>query len=216
MEFTWYGQSCFRIKSKGQTVITDPYSPDIGLKVPRQPASIITVSHDHSGHNNVSAIRVGAYVIAGPGEYEVQGIMVLGIASFHDSSNGQDQGRNTAYRIEFENLSVCHLGDLGHLPNQEQTELLTGVDVLLIPVGGRTTLTAAKAAEVVNLLEPRIVIPMHYKVPGLSLTLDSPKRFLNELGVEEPEKLDILNVTRSDLGEQGADSVRVVLLEPKQ
>lgn len=216
MEFTWYGQSCFRIKSKGQTVITDPYSPEIGLKVPRQPASIITISHDHADHNNASALRSGAYVVSGPGEYEVQGIFVLGVAAFHDANSGKEQGRNTAYRFEFENLSVCHLGDLGHLLNQEQTELLTGIDVLLIPVGGRTTLTAARAAEVVNLLEPRIVIPMHYKVPGLNIPLDTPKRFLNELGVEEPEKLEILNITRGELGDEPGESTRVVLLELKQ
>lgn len=216
MEFTWYGQSCFRIKSKGQVVITDPYNPDIGLRVPRQQASIITISHDHADHNNASALRSGAYIISGPGEYEVQGIFVLGVASFHDASNGREQGRNTAYRFEFENLSVCHLGDLGHIPNQEQIEQLTGADVLLIPVGGRTTLSAARAAEVVNLLEPRIVIPMHFKVPGLSIPLDTPKRFLNELGVEEPEKLDVLNITRTELGEEAPESARVVLLDLKQ
>lgn len=216
MEITWYGQSCFRLKNRSQTVITDPYCPEIGLKVPRQPASIITVSHAHADHNCVAAIRSGAYVIAGPGEYEVQDIFVLGIAAFHDDCNGEKCGHNTAYRIEFDDLSVCHLGDLGHLPNQEQTELLTGADVLLIPVGGHSTLNASLAAEVVNLLEPRIVIPMHYKIPGLAAQLDSPKRFLSELGVDEAEQMDVLQISRSELGSDAPDSARVVMLEVKQ
>lgn len=216
MEITWYGQSCFRLRSKSLAVITDPYNPEIGLKLPRMTATIITVSHDHSDHNHISAVKSGAFVISGPGEYEVQGIFVLGIASFHDAKEGQELGRNTAYRIEFEDLSICHLGDLGHLPNQEQVELLTGADILLVPVGGRSTLTAAKAAEVVNLLEPSIVIPMHYKVPGLVAPLESPKRFLSELGVEQPEKLETLTITRAELGADAHDMMRVILLELKQ
>jgi L-ascorbate metabolism protein UlaG (beta-lactamase superfamily) len=216
MEITWYGQSCFRLRSKGLAVVTDPYNPEIGLKLPRLAATIITVSHDHSDHNYVSAVKSGAFVISGPGEYEVLGIFVLGMASFHDANGGEESGRNTAYRIEFEDLSICHLGDLGHVPNQEQVELLTGADILLVPVGGHSTLSAAKAAEVVNLLEPGIVIPMHYKVPGLLAQLDTPKRFLNELGVESPEMLETLTVTRAELGAEARETVRVVMLELKQ
>ncbi len=216
MEITWFGQSCFRLKSRSLTVITDPYGPEIGLKLPRQAATIVTISHNHDDHSCVAAVKSGAFVISGPGEYEVQGIFVLGISSFHDANNGQDLGRNTAYRIEFEDLAICHLGDLGHMPNQEQTELLTGVDVLMVPVGGHSTLNPALAAEVVNLLEPRIVIPMRYKVPGLLAQLDSPKRFLSELGAEQPEKLETLIVTRSELGDNPPETARVVLLEVKQ
>jgi L-ascorbate metabolism protein UlaG (beta-lactamase superfamily) len=216
MEITWYGQSCFRLRSRSLAVVTDPYSHEIGLKLPRLTATIITVSHDHKDHNNTSAVKSGAFIISGPGEYEVQGIFVLGIATNHDSKDGQEFGRNTAFRIEFEDLSICHLGDMGHLPNQEQVELLTGADILLVPVGGRSTLTATKAAEVANLLEPSIVIPMHYKVPGLLEPLDSPKRFLSELGVEQPEMLDTLTVSRAELGAEAHDTMRVILLEPKQ
>jgi L-ascorbate metabolism protein UlaG (beta-lactamase superfamily) len=216
MEITWYGQSCFRLRSKGLAVITDPYNPEIGLKVPRMSATIITVSHDHADHNHIAAVKSGAFVISGPGEYEIQGIFVLGIATFHDAKDGQESGRNTAYRIEFEDLSICHLGDLGHIPNQEQIELLTGADILLVPVGGHSTLNAAMAAEVVNLLEPRIVIPMHFKIPGIETALDSPKRFLSELSIEQPEKLDSLTISRTELGADSQDSMRVVLLEPKQ
>lgn len=216
MEITWFGHSCFRLKSRSAAVITDPYSPEIGLKLPRQSAAIITVSHPHKGHSYVAGVRSGAFVISGPGEYEVQGVLVLGVSSFHDAHGGQERGRNTAYRIEFEDLAICHLGDLGHLPNQEQIELLSGADVLLVPVGGHSTLSPVQAAEVVNVLEPRIVIPMHYKVPGLLAQLDTPRRFLNELGIDQPEKGQVLNVSRSELGEDPPEHVRVVLLEAKQ
>ncbi|NLV73323.1 MAG: MBL fold metallo-hydrolase [Chloroflexi bacterium] len=216
MEITWYGLSCFRLKSRGVTVITDPYNPESGLRVPRQAASVITVSHAHDDHCCTSALRAGAYIVSGPGIYEVQGAFVIGISTFHDKSEGAERGRNTAYRIELENLSICHLGDIGNLPNQEQIELLTGADVLMLPVGGRSTISAADAAETVSLLEPRIVIPMHYKIPGLFFDLDTPTRFIKALGVESTEKLETLTVTRSELGSDPPEQVRVVLLEPKQ
>ncbi|MHB0856184.1 MAG: MBL fold metallo-hydrolase [Anaerolineae bacterium] len=211
MEITWYGQACFRLKGRGQSVVTDPYGPDLSLKLPRLTASVVTVSHPHDDHNYVQAVKGQTYVITGPGEYEVDGIFVIGISTFHDAKQGQEYGRNTAYLIEFEDLTVCHLGDLGHPLTQEQVEQLNSIDVLLIPVGGRTTLTGAKAAEVVNMLEPRVVIPMHYKIPGLSAQLDGPTRFIKEMGVESPEKIETLTVTAGQLGEE----TRLVLLEPK-
>jgi L-ascorbate metabolism protein UlaG (beta-lactamase superfamily) len=212
MEITWYGQSCFRLRDYGRAVVTDPYSPDIGLKLPRSTATIVTVSHAHEDHNYIQAVRGNPYIIAGPGEYEVGGIFVVGITTFHDDREGAERGRNTAYLIEFDDLTVCHLGDLGHIPTQEQIEQFNNVDILLIPVGGRSTLSGARAAEVVNLLEPRIVIPMHYRVPGLSRSIDSATRFLNEMAVEKPETIEMLKITAPQLPEQ----TRVVLLEVKQ
>lgn len=212
MEITWYGQSCFRLRSRGLSVVTDPYSPEVGLKLPRLTATIVTVSHDHPDHNAAQAVKGNPFVISGPGEYEVEGIFVIGVATAHDAKNGQEQGRNTAYIIEFEDLTICHLGDLGQTLTQEQIEQLDGVDILLVPVGGRTTLTGAKAAEVVRVLEPSIVIPMHYKIPGLVMPLDGVQRFLKEMAVESPEKLEMLTITKSQLPEE----TRLVLLEPKQ
>ena len=212
MEITWYGQSCFRLRDYGRAVVTDPYSPEIGLKLPRSTATIVTVSHAHDDHNYIQALRGDPYVVSGPGEYEVGGIFVVGIATFHDDREGAERGRNTAYLIEFDNLTVCHLGDLGHIPTQEQIEQFNNVDILLIPVGGRSTLSGARAAEVVNLLEPRIVIPMHYRVPGLTRPIDTATRFLNEMAVEKPETIETLKITASQLPEQ----TQVVLLEVKQ
>ena len=212
MEITWYGQSCFRIRERGCTVLTDPYSPDIGLRVPRLTATIITVSHQHEDHNNTKAVRGSAYVIHGPGEYEVGGVFVIGVPTFHDTKGGQERGKNTAYVIEMGDVRLCHLGDLGHVPSQEQIEQFSDMDVLFVPVGGRATLTGARAAEVVTLLEPKLVIPMHYKVPQISANLDTAKRFLREMAVDAPEKAESLKIDKRSLGE----NTQVVLLELKQ
>jgi L-ascorbate metabolism protein UlaG (beta-lactamase superfamily) len=212
MEITWYGQACFRLRSRGLSVVTDPYGPEIGLKLPRLTSTIVTVSHAHADHNNVNAVKGSPYVISEPGEYEIEGIFVIGVSTYHDAKQGQERGRNTAYLIEFEGLTICHLGDLGHTLNQEQAEQLSSADILMVPVGGKYTITGSKAVEVVGQLEPKIVIPMHYKVPGLEAPLETASRFLKEMATEPPEKLEALTITKSQLPEQ----TRVVLLEPKQ
>jgi len=212
VEITWYGQACFRLRSRGLSVVTDPYSPAIGLKLPRLTAAVVTVSHGHDDHNYVDAVKGPPFLISSPGEYEIEGIFVIGVGTYHDAKQGQERGKNTAYLIEFEGLTICHLGDLGHVLTQEQVEQLNSVDILLIPVGGKYTLNGSKAAEVVGLLEPKIVIPMHYKVPGLEVQIEGVSRFLKELAVEPPSKLEMLTITRSQL----PDETRVVLLEPKQ
>ena len=212
MEITWYGQACFRIRDGGRSVVTDPYSPEVGLKLPRLSTSVVTISHDHADHNCVKGLRGSPYVISGPGEYEVGGIFFFGVPTFHDDRGGQERDKNTAYVIEFGDLTVCHLGDLGHVPSQEQIEQLAGADILLIPVGGRGTLAGGKAAEVVSILEPAIVIPMHYKVPGLVARIETAARFLREMGVEKSEPLETLKIAKSQLPEQ----TRVTLLAPRQ
>jgi len=212
MEIMWYGQACFRLRSRGLAVVTDPYSPEIGLKLPRLTATIVTVSHQHEDHNYIGAIKGPPFIISGPGEYEIEGIFVIGVGTYHDAKQGQERGKNTAYLIEFEGLTICHLGDLGHVLTQEQVEQLNSVDILLIPVGGKYTLNGSKAAEVVGLLEPKIIIPMHYKVPGLNVQVEGASRFLKELAVEPPSKLELLTISKSQL----PDETRVVLLEPKQ
>jgi len=193
-------------------VVTDPYGPSTGLKLPRLTATVVTVSHEHEDHNNVEAVKGSPFVISGPGEYEVEGIFVIGVATWHDDKGGRELGRNTAYLIEFEDLTICHLGDLGHVLSQEQVEQLSNIDVLMVPVGGRSTLTGTRAAEVVGLLEPGIVIPMHYRVPGLKAQIETANRFLKEMAVENPERIDTLTVTAGSTPEE----TRVVLLEPKQ
>ena len=212
MDVTWLGHGCFRLRGRGAAVVTDPYPPAIGLKLSRMDAEVVTVSHEHDNHSYTQVVREGAYEIRGPGEYEVAGVSVIGIPTYHDSEKGRKEGRNTVYLIDIDDITVCHLGDLGHKLDDSEAEAVSSPDVLLVPVGGRTSLNAGQAAEVVRQLEPRYVVPMHYSIPGLKLQLDPIDRFLKEMGVASLEAQPKLSVQKSS----GADyETKVVVLEPK-
>ena len=211
MDIIWYGHACFRIKDRTATIITDPFDKSIGLSPSGLKGDIVTVSHGHPGHANVKAVKGGPFVIDGPGEYEVNNVFITGIRSFHDDGSGREWGKNTIFIFEMDGLRVCHLGDLGHIPNQSQVEALGDISVLLIPVGGGTSLKASQATEVVSLLEPGIVVPMHYMLAGLTYKLDPVSKFLRELGVTAVEEQDALKVSASSLPEE----TLVVLLRPK-
>lgn len=212
MEITWYGHCCFRLRTKGCAVVCDPFPPELGYRLPRLTANIVTVSHNHPEHNYLAAVRNPYYAVTGPGEYEVAGTFVIGVATDEPPYPNDGHGRNTAYIIEAEDLTVCHLGHIRQVPTQAQMEQFDGVDVLLLPVGGRTSLSAARAVETVNLLEPSIVIPMYYRVPDLETSLGTVTRFLNEMGVRHAEEMESLTITKSQLGEE----TRVVILKPKR
>ncbi|MGH7761288.1 MAG: MBL fold metallo-hydrolase [Candidatus Dormibacteraceae bacterium] len=210
MDVTWLGHGCFRLRGRGAAVVTDPYPPSIGLKLSRLDANLVTVSHEHDNHNYTQIVR-DAYEIRGPGEYEVAGVSVIGVPSFHDSEQGARHGRNTIYLIEIDDVRVCHLGDLGGALDDAEAEAISSADVLLIPVGGRTVINAAQAAQVVRQLEPRYVVPMHYAIPGLKLELDSLDRFLKEMAVTAAEPQPKLTLQASS----GEYDTKVVVLEPK-
>ena len=212
MEITWFGGGCFRLRGRGVTVITDPFAPEAGYRLPRMAANIVTVSHDDPEHNYTRAIREDPYVITGPGEYEIGGVFVIGVACYHDEVEGAERGRNTAYLIECEEITICHLGDLGHVPSQEMVEEFDGIDILLVPVGGKQVLTGPRAAEVVNLLEPRIVIPMRYRIPDMDRELSTVTRFLTEMEAQDAAQEEMLRITASQLGED----TRVCVLAPKR
>jgi L-ascorbate metabolism protein UlaG (beta-lactamase superfamily) len=200
MHITWYGHSCFRLRSRKGSVVTDPFSEEIGYNLPRLRADIVTVSHNHPDHSNVKGVKGNPKVIDGPGEYEIKGIFIIGISAFHDGRRGKLRGRNTVYVFDFEELTVCHLGDLGHVPTESELEDLGDVDVLLIPVGGVTTIEPAKASEVISLVEPRIVIPMHYRTKALKDSKLRPvDQFLTEMGVKKTDPQDSLDVTKGKL-----------------
>jgi L-ascorbate metabolism protein UlaG (beta-lactamase superfamily) len=215
MDITWFGHSCFRLRDRAATVVTDPYGKDIGLLLPRVRADLVTVSHDADDHNCVKGVKSGFKALTGPGEYEVSGVFVTGLELRGEKKKGKEPAerpRNTVFLFEFEDLTVCHLGDLDHVPTQAQVEDTLGeVDVLLIPVGGGESLNAAQASEVVSLLEPHIVIPMHYKVKDLTLKLDPVSKFLKEMGLDNVATQETLKVSRSGLPEE----TQVVLLELK-
>jgi L-ascorbate metabolism protein UlaG (beta-lactamase superfamily) len=210
MYITWIGHSCFKIQDKltpdGITVVTDPFDKSIGLRAPNFEASIVTVSHDHHDHNNVKSLRGEPYVIDIPGEYDIKGVAIQGVSSKHDDKGGKERGNNIIYRIEMEGITLAHLGDLGHELDDKLMEAVAGVDILMIPVGGKFTLDGKKAAEVVSQIEPRIVIPMHYKIEGLTLDIDTAEKFIKELGVKPTEE-DKLKILKKDLPQEDMELV---------
>ncbi len=201
MEITWLGRSCFRLRGRDAAVVMDPCDKSTGYNIGKLSADIVTVSHDHPAHSNVSAVTGTPRVVAGPGEFEIAGVLIMGIRTFHDGDKGSKLGKNTAYVVELDDVRVCHLGDLGHLPTPEQIEDLSGVDVLLAPVGGNSTIGAAAAAETISLLEPKLVIPMHYQTPADKAELEPLDHFLKEIGALTAfdERQPKLSVTKSTL-----------------
>ena len=199
MDISWLGHSCFRVRGSQATVITDPYSPGLGYSLGKPTARIVTVSHQHEGHSYVQGIGGEPRLVTGPGEYEIGGVLIIGIATFHDREKGGKSGKNTVYVMEVDEVSICHLGDLGHVLTAEQVEEIDNVDVLLLPVGGVSTIDAPMAAEVVRQLEPKAVIPMHYKTEALSRELEQVERFLKEIGAKQVEPQPKLSFTKSNL-----------------
>ncbi len=204
MEITWYGHSCFRLTERGlATVVTDPYDHRVvGYSALRLKADIVTVSHDAPGHNFVGGVKGYSRLITGPGEFEIGGVFITGVQTNGTGKRGADEPRNTLYVFDFEGVTVAHLGDLRRVPSQAEIEALGTVHVALVPVGGGGGLTSAKAAEVVSLLEPGYVIPMHYGTPASTLKLAPLSKYLKEIGLSSIEAQPSLKVTRSTVPEE--------------
>jgi L-ascorbate metabolism protein UlaG (beta-lactamase superfamily) len=212
MEITWHGLSCFRLTERGcAAIVTDPYGDSLGYPPLKLRADIVTVSHDSSGHNNLRAVRGVQRAITAPGEYEIGGVFVIGVAMVKARKRKEDLVRNVAYLFDFDGLTVLHLGNLDYAPGQSEVDQLGAVNVVLVPVGGGGALNAARAAEVISLLEPSIVVPMHYKTPELKVKLATASKFLEEMGVTRPQEEESLKVNRRSLPEQ----TQVVLLRRK-
>lgn len=213
MDIYWYGQACFKLKGKTTTLIIDPYDPEMmGLKAPKQSdlesTNAVLITHNHSDHNFLSLISGNPVAITGPGEYEIKGAVIGGISLFHDKEQGAQRGKNTVYHIQMEGLNIVHLGDLGHTLTEDQISEIGVTDILLIPVGGVYTIESKDAAEVVSQLEPRVIIPMHYKLPGMKFELDEVEKFLKEMGVENVTPVSKLSITKDKL----PDEPQVVVL----
>ncbi len=210
MEITWYGHSCFRLTERGlAAVVTDPYDSRItGYEALKLKADVVTVSHDAPGHNFVSAVRGKSHVLTGPGEYEIGSVFITGVQTNGHDKRSSDEPRNTLYVFDYEGVTVAHLGDIRRVPSQTEVEALGAVDVALVPVGGGGGLNASKAAEVVSLLEPGIVIPMHYHTSASLIKLAPLSKFLKEMGLGDVQAVDSLKVTRSSV----PDETRVVVL----
>jgi L-ascorbate metabolism protein UlaG (beta-lactamase superfamily) len=208
MEITWYGLSCFRLTDRGQaSIITDPYNGNVGLPPLKTRGDVVTISHNAAGHNHEAAVSGRQHTLTGPGEYEIGGVFITGIATVLESRTNH----NVLFLFDFNGITIAHLGDMAEVPTQTQIEALEQVNVLLVPAGGGNSLNASQAAELVSMLEPNIVVPMHYKIPGLRLPLDGVERFLKEMGITQPAEDSSLKVTAGSLPEE----TQVVVLAPK-
>ena len=210
MTITWYGQSCFRLEGKGVNILLDPFSKDIGLKPPRLNANIILVSHEHFDHNNVGEDSAEMFVVRGPGEYEKSGVYIEGINSYHDNMEGKQRGLNTIYVVRYEDIRLCHLGDLGQSQlTDEQIETIGDVDILFVPVGGKYTIDGTQAAKIISDIEPKIIIPMHYKLPGLNVDIEDAKKFIKEIGLK-PEEVESYKINAKNLP---TDEMKLVMFK---
>lgn len=209
MDIYWYGQACFKIKGKMATVLVDPFDPDfVGLKLSKDlSADVVLISHDHQDHNKAGGITglttTQPMVFKDPGEYEIGGVVISGISSFHDDSQGSERGKNIIFHMMFDGLDVVHLGDLGQSKlSEEQIAEIGQTDILLIPVGGTYTIDAKAASDIVSQIEPRIIIPMHYAVEGLKFPLVEVGDFLKEMGAEGVIPVPKLSITKEKLPEE--------------
>ena len=211
MEITWYGHSCFRLTERNYvTVVTDPYdSKKIGYEPLKLKAEIVTVSHDAPGHSYSEAVKGSTHVLTGAGEFEIGGVFITAVQNDSAGKKSKEKVRNTVYVFDYDGITVAHLGDLQQIPTQSEIELLGTVNVALVPVGGGSSLNAAKAAEVVSMLEPNLVIPMHYSTPDSKIDLESINKFIKEMGLSKPESQPLLKVSRSSL----PDETHVVVLD---
>ena len=217
-KITFAGRSCFQIsvsnsKDHSADIVIDPFDEKTGLKLPNFSADIVLSTHAHHDHNNIKAVKGDPFVISGPGEYEVKGVFVQGIPSWHDDKEGKERGSNTIYVIEAEDIKFCHLGDLGQKQlTDEQLEKIDTIDVLMIPVGGKYTIDSQEAQKIISQIEPKIVIPMHYALPKQSDDLDGVDKFLKVMGKNAIAPIDKLTVKDSTLPKEGA--TEIVILEP--
>jgi L-ascorbate metabolism protein UlaG (beta-lactamase superfamily) len=204
MEIVWYGHSCFRLMERNMaSVVTDPYNHQVaGYEALKLKADIVTVSHDAPGHNFVSAVKGKSHVITGPGEFEIGGVFVTGVQTNGHGKRSVDEPRNTLYVFDYDGVTIAHLGDLRRVPSQTEIEALGTVNVALVPVGGGGGLTSAKAAEVVSLIEPGIVIPMHYGTAASLVKLAPLAKFLKEMGLGNVAAQDSLKISRGSVPEE--------------
>ncbi len=221
MNIIWHGQSCFRITFQGQkkvkeqtTLVIDPFDESTGIKMPKNKnIDILLLTHNHTDHNNKKIADKETFIIDSPGEYELRGIFIQGISSFHDKKNGKERGANTIYTIEGEGMRICHLGDFGEEElSDEQLKEIGEVDILMIPIGGVYTIDAKEATKVISQIEPRIIIPMHYKIPGLKIKLEDLSLFLKAIGEKKAIAEEKISIQKKNLP---TEAMKVVPLIPQ-
>lgn len=233
MNIIWHGQSYFEIvatpaKNNQIKIAIDPFSEEIGLKMPKLEAGIVLLTHDRHSYNSIKAISGNPFLISGPGEYEIKNIFIQGIpssvteisshllprpASRHSATgNKKEESENTIYTIEAEDLKLCHLGDLDQKElTEEQVEKIGDIDVLMVPVGGISTISAKEALRIMAQVEPKVTIPMHYALPKLKVKLDGLDKFLKPLGIKSIISESKLSLKKKDISSEEA---KIVVLKP--
>ncbi|NIT04422.1 hypothetical protein GTO10_06005 [Candidatus Saccharibacteria bacterium] len=206
MKIEYLGHSSFKISTKDATVVADPFDPDkVGLTFPKVQADVVLSSHDHFDHRYLEGVSGEPFIIDAPGEYEVGGIKVRGFKTFHDDKEGKERGTNTVFLLQVEDVTLLHLGDLGHVLSERVVEEIGELNVLFVPVGGVYTIGAEDAAKVAAQLEPNYIVPMHYLVEGMDKTfgdLQPVSAFLEEMGIEEPGVKKELSISSKGLPEE--------------
>jgi L-ascorbate metabolism protein UlaG (beta-lactamase superfamily) len=201
MEILHLGHSSFKLIGKNVTIVTDPFESDwVGIPFPKTEANVVTISHEqHGDHNNRAGVKGEFICFDSPGEYEIKTAEIRGIPGCHDDKDGSERGDNTIFTYEVDGIKICHLGDQGKDLSSDQLDKVDGVDILMVPVGGKDTIDYKAAAKVVSEIEPKIVLPMHYKVGKLT-ELDDLDKFIKEVGID-PKKADRLKIQKKDLPE---------------
>lgn len=202
MEIYYLGHASFLIKTKTGRLVTDPYDPNIGLVFPKIEAEVVTISHHHSDHNRKDLVLGNPLVIDIPGEYERAGFRIFGYSTFHDKEKGRQRGKNIIYKIETENISLLHCGDLGEVLSEELIDALGEIDILMVPIGGFYTIDVDEAIQIIKKIEPKIIIPMHYNHPQLNQEifgkLSSVEEFFKKTSIEK-EEVEKLVVKKEEL-----------------
>ncbi|MEM2364598.1 MAG: MBL fold metallo-hydrolase [Candidatus Bathyarchaeia archaeon] len=180
MEIEWLGHACFKVTgSDGTSIVMDPFEGrDVGYKTPDVAADIVLVSHEHFDHNKVHVIKGRPAVIRSEGLHRVKGIEIKGIGTYHDDARGSKRGRNIAYSFELDGIRVVHLGDLGHVLSGKEADEIGHADVMMIPVGGYFTIGPKEADRILELMAPKVAIPMHYKTPVIDFPISPVEDFL--------------------------------------
>lgn len=214
MNIQYYGHSCFKITTKPEgrgagdiTIFVDPFDKTVGLKPPQGQADIVLSTHSHFDHNNVSALKGEPVVIDTPGEFAAKGVNIVGLDTFHDKSEGSERGKNTVFVIESEGMRICHMGDIGAEPTPEQLDEIGEIDVLMIPVGGTFTIDGKEAVKLVHKIEPKTVIPMHYKTKETKVDISDEKEFCDEMGNCPEEKINKISLKKKDLSEKSMETM---------
>ena len=213
MDIIWHGHACFELISDNTTIVTDPFEQSLGLAIPELSADIITVSHNSVHHNATNLVHGDAKVVNRPGEYEIREAFIIGSAIYPPANQAKKMAdpRNIVFFIEIDGITVCHMGDIRHVPTQSQMENFSDVDILLLPVGNGKSITAAQASETISLIEPSIVVPMHYALPGITIPLEPLDKFLKGMGLPTTEPLSKLRINANNL----PDETQTVILAPQ-